>query len=154
MTYPEQRGPNPVNVRGQDSIRGQRARLTSLLAAIALLPAVAGCSSSSSVDYVGDTYPSQSLVNLLKKSTDLPPNAQKSEPAPAGATANAATPPTSAPPPPTQSPTAPPSGANPVAQTAPAPPASATEHADPVAAAFPSVSLIDLLVGEKKPSSQ
>jgi len=113
------------------------------------LPALAGCSSSSSVDYAADAYPNQSLVDILKGSTKSPPPVQ-----------------TAAPPPPQNSPVAatneprpavatvpavaPAPAAAPVAAAVPAP--SPPDDSDPVAAAYPSVSLIDLLTGQTKPA--
>jgi hypothetical protein len=119
-------------------------------ASIALLPALAGCSASSSIDYAADAYPSQSLVDILKGSTDSPPPAQAAAPpppSPAVAAGNeprpaAATVPAAA--------VAPASAAAPVAAAVPAP--SPPGDSDPVAAAYPSVSLIDLLAGSTKPA--
>jgi hypothetical protein len=137
-----------VSVRRRIIGRGRRAHLVA--ASIALLPALAGCSSSSSIDYAADAYPSQSLVDILKGSTDSPPPAQ-----------------TAAPPPPQSSPAAAaneprPAAATTVPAVAPAPaaapvaaavpPASPPGDSDPVAAAYPSVSLIDLLTGSTKPA--
>jgi hypothetical protein len=67
-----------VSVRRGIIGRGRRARLVA--ASIALLPALAGCSSSSSIDYATDAYPNQSLVDLLKGSTDTPPPVQTPAP--------------------------------------------------------------------------
>ncbi len=121
-----------------------------MVAAIALLPTFAGCSSSSSIDYVADTYPSQSLVDILKGSTASALPAQQPEPAQSAAMAASPAPAISAVPPPIQATVAPPSVASPPPQPTPAPPpAAADEEADPVAAAYPSVSLIDLLTGRK-----
>ena len=44
--------------------RRRRARLPVAVAAIALLPPLAACSSSSTVEYATDAYPSVSLVDL------------------------------------------------------------------------------------------
>jgi len=125
-----------------------------LLAALALLPALAGCSSSSSVDYVADTYPSTSLVDLVRGSMDSAPPAPRPEAAPAAAMAPSPAPTSSAAPPTIQPAVTAPSVASPAADApaaTPAPPAVAAEEADPVAAAYPSVSLIDLLTGRKPP---
>jgi hypothetical protein len=109
-----------------------------VLIAAGALPLLVSCSSSSSVEYATDAFPSQSLVDLLKESKSPPPPAPSATP-PVPSTTSAALPapiPTTA-------------AANP-------PPAATTSAAndDPVAAAFPSVSLIDLLKGERKPGSQ
>jgi hypothetical protein len=63
--------------------------------------------------------------------------------------AGSPTPAASPAPSPTQPSVAGPSVAGPPPQAPPAPPAAAAEEADPVAAAYPSVSLIDLLTGRK-----
>jgi hypothetical protein len=108
------------------------------------------CSSSSSVDYATDAFPSQSLVDLLKESKSSPPAAPSAPPAPPSATDAALPPPASAAPPAREP--------APVSTTAAAnPPPSvttSTQNDDPVAGAFPSVSLFDLLKGERKPGSQ
>jgi hypothetical protein len=127
--------------------RGRRAQLVA--ASIAVPLALAGCSSSSSIDYATDAYPNQSLVDILKGATDSPPPAQAAAPPPPGppvAAANeprpgAATVPAAVAPAPV---------AVPVAAAAPAPPP--PDDPDSVAAAFPSVSLIDLLTGSTKPA--
>ena len=75
---------------GRNSTREARARRTGLVAALALLPALAGCSSSSSIDYVADAYPSRSLVDIVSGRTDSAPPAQPPEPAPLAAMALAA----------------------------------------------------------------
>jgi hypothetical protein len=136
-----------VNLCRRIGNRRRRARLPVAVAAIALLPALAACSSSSTVEYATDAYPSQSLVDLLKGSKDSPPPAPSVEAAPPAATG--ASPPLPA--------SGVPSGREPapVAAAAPAPPAAASPppaEADPVAAAYPSVSLIDLLAGARKPA--
>jgi hypothetical protein len=133
--------------RNRDRVRG--IRLPVLVAAGAL-PLLVSCSSSSSVEYATDAFPSQSLVDLLKTSKDAPPPAPSVPPA-APAAADASPPAAaSAQPPPRESP--------PVAATAAASPppavAPSSGNDDPVAAAFPSVSLVDLLKGERKPGSQ
>src|SRR5208282_3678249 len=98
------------------------------VASIALLPALAGCSSSSPTDYAANGYPSQSLADLLKGSLDSPPPARAADPL------------------------APPSSST-AATAAPAPASSApTDGSDPAAAGYPSVSLIDLLTGSTKPA--
>jgi len=121
-------------------------------ASIALLPALAGCSSSSSVDYATDVYPSQSLVDILKGSTDSPPPAHTPAPPSPGSSVAAANEPRPAAPadPAAATVPAPAPAAAPVAAAAPAP--SPPEASDPVAAAYPSVSLIDLLSGSTKPA--
>jgi hypothetical protein len=142
------RGASRVSVRRRIIGRGRRAHLVA--ASIALLPALAGCSSSSSsIDYAADAYPSQSLVEILKGSTESPPPAQTATPPPPQSSpvaaanepraAAAAAPATAVAPAPA-----------PVAAAAPAP--SAPGDSDPVAAAYPSVSLIDLLAGSTKPA--
>jgi hypothetical protein len=130
--------------------RPQRPRLPVLIVAGAL-PLLAACSSSSSVEYATDAYPSQSLVDLLKSSNNSSPPVQSAAP-PAPAPVDASSPP----PAPSAAPVP---SAPPVATAAaavPPPPAAATpaEASDPVAAAFPSVSLIDLMTGTRKPGSQ
>jgi hypothetical protein len=125
-------------------------------ASVALLPALAGCSSSSSVDYAADAYPSQSLVDLVKGSMDSPPPAQTAAPPapPSSATASAAQPgPAAAPGAATaRAPGAAPAPA-PTVAAAPAPSAP-PDNSDPVAAAYPSVSLIDLLTGSTNPAQR
>jgi predicted lipid-binding transport protein (Tim44 family) len=121
------------------------------MAAIALLPALAGCSSSSSVEYVADAYPSRSLADLLKGSMESAPPAQRPEPAPSAAMAASPAPASSGAPAPTPATIAAPPAASPAAQAPPPTPApaAAADEPDPVAAAYPSVSLIDLLTGRK-----
>jgi hypothetical protein len=139
--------------RRQISTRERTMRLSAIAAALALLPALAGCSSSSSVEYATDAFPSQSLVDLLKDSRAAPgpapqpdsaPTAAAGAPPPPTAVAVPAQPPGSAAPPPVTTAAAPP----------PSPAAVPQPDADPVAAAFPSVSLIDLVTGAKKPAQQ
>jgi hypothetical protein len=133
-----------VSEKAQNGCRGRRGPLCVLITASAL-PLLVGCSSSSSVEYATDAYPSQSLVDLLKNSQSSPPPAPSAAP-PAPAATDAAFPaPTSAPPP------APEPARAPVTAAASPPPAAATSAAndDPVAAAFPSVSLIDIVTGRK-----
>jgi hypothetical protein len=122
-------------------------RLPVAVAAIVLLPPLAACSSSSTVEYATDAYPSQSLVDLLKGSKDSPPPAPSVEAAPPATTG--------------ASPPLPASGVPsarepaPVAAAPPAPPAAASPppaETDPVAAAYPSVSLIDILTRTRKPA--
>ena len=139
-----------MSIRGANSSRGERTRRIGLMAAVALLPALAGCSSSSSVDYVADTYPSRSLVDVVKSSMNSPP--PRPDPAPSVAMAAPPAPTSSTVPPPAQDAAAAPSVAAPVAPAAPAPPAAAPGEADPVAAAYPSVSLIDVLASMRKPA--
>ena len=123
--------------------RRRRARLPVAVAAIALLPPLAACSSSSTVEYATDAYPSVSLVDLLKRPKESSPPATNAElPPPAAAGSSPPLPASAAPP-------------APVAVTAaasPPPAAAPLEEADPVAAAYPSVSLIDLLTGARKPA--
>jgi|SRR5262249_26977018 len=132
-----------------DSVR--RRRLPALVAALAL-PIVAGCSSSPSIEYATDAYPSQSLVDLLKGANNSPPPVQSAAP-PAPGPVEASPPPTASAAPAGQPPPVP--GPPPVATTAavspPPVPATPPEEFDPVAAAFPSVSLIDLITGAPKP---
>jgi hypothetical protein len=106
------------------------------------------CSSSSSVDYATDAFPSQSLVDLLKESKSSPPAAPSAPPA---APSAAALPPPASAAPPAREPA--PVSTTAVANPPPSVPTSA-QNDDPVAGAFPSVSLIDLLKGERKPGSQ
>ena len=127
-----------------------RARL-SVLIVVSALPLLAACSSSSSVEYATDAYPSQSLVDLLKSSNNSPAPVQGAAP-PAPAPVDASPPPPASAAPPVRE-------TRPVATTttaSPPPPVAATsaEQNDPVAAAFPSVSLIDLVTGARKPRSQ
>jgi hypothetical protein len=135
-----------VSVKRPIGSRARPACLPVVVAAIAL-PLLAGCSSSSTVEYATDAYPSQSLVDLLKRPKESSPPAPSAEFPPAAAAAPSPPLPASAAPPAREPP--------PVAATAAAsPPAAATppEEADPVAAAYPSVSLIDLLTGARKPA--
>jgi hypothetical protein len=129
-----------VSVKRPIRSRARAARLPVVVAAIAL-PVLAGCSST--VEYATDAYPSQSLVDLLKRPRDAPP------PAPSAGSPPPAV--TSAPPPVPSSATPPAGEPPPVAASPPRPPAGPPAEADPVAAAFPSVSLIDLLTGARKP---
>jgi len=76
-----------------------RARVPVVIAALAL-PLLAACSSSSSVEYVTDIYPSQSLVDLLKGANNSPPPAQNAAPPAPSAVDASSAPPTSATPPP------------------------------------------------------
>jgi len=136
-----------VSGERQNGGRARGARLHLLVVASAL-PLLAGCSSSSKVDYASDAFPSQSLVDLLKETKSAPP-AAPSAAQPAPSTTEASLPPASAAPPAREAP--------PVSSTAaasPPPPATTSaENDDPVAAAYPSVSLIDLVTG-RKPGSQ
>jgi len=139
-----------VSVRRRIIGRGRRPHL--LAASIAVPLALAGCSSSSSssVDYATDAYPNRSLVDVLKGTPESPPPAQTPAPvppAPAVAAANeprpaAATIPAAA--------VAPAPGAAPVAAAAPA--AAPRDDSDPVAAAYPSESLVDIFTGSTKPA--
>jgi hypothetical protein len=141
-------------MRDQQQTGGRRRSIRRSLIAgsLALLPALAGCSSSSSVEYATDAFPSQSLVDLLKDSRAAPTPAPQPDPAPSAAAG--------APPPAALAvPAQPPGSAAPAPVTTaaapPPPPAAAPQpDADPVAAAFPSVSLIDLVTGAKKPAQQ
>jgi hypothetical protein len=125
-----------VSVKRSIGTRARAARLPVVVAAIAL-PVLAGCSST--VEYATDAYPSQSLVDLLKRPRDAP------SPAPSAGSPPPAV--TSAPPPVPSSAAPPAAAASPPAATPPTDP-------DPVAAAYPSVSLIDLLTGARKPGAQ
>jgi hypothetical protein len=131
-----------VSVKRPIRSRARAARLPVIFAVVAL-PALAGCSSSSTIEYATDAYPSQSLVDLLKRPKDsAPPAPSAGSPPPAVTSA----------PPPVPSSAAPPAGEPPlVAASPPRPPAGPPAEADPVAAAYPSVSLIDLLTGARKP---
>jgi hypothetical protein len=121
----------------------------SVLTVAGVLPLLAACSSSSSVEYATDAYPSQSLVDLLRESKNPPPaTASAAPPAPTATTAASPAPAPTAPP--AREP--PPAPASAAANPLPATTTSA-ENNDPVAAAFPSVSLIDLVAG-RKPGSQ
>jgi hypothetical protein len=135
-----------VSGEAQNDGRARDARLR-LLIAIATLPLLVSCSSSSSVEYATDAFPSQSLADLLKDSKNRAPPAPNAVPPAAPATSAALPAPASARPayePP------PASGAGPVNP----PPATTTsvENNDPVAAAFPSVSLVDIVTGRKSGS--
>jgi hypothetical protein len=128
----------------------RRRRVPARVAALAL-PLLSACSSSSSVEYATDAYPSQSLVDLLKSSNNSPPPAQGVAPPAPAPIAASSPPPTSAAPPARE----PPPIAAAAAPSPPPPPAATpAEQVDPVAAAFPSVSLIDLITGARKPDSQ
>jgi hypothetical protein len=132
--------------------RGLAFRRSVVAVAIVVLPLVAGCSSSSSVEYAIDAFPSQSLVDLMKDSAASPTPAPQPASAPAPAVAQPAPAAVPAPAPPPAA-SAPPTTAT--ASSAPPPAASDPRaDADPVAAAFPSVSLIDLLSDGKKPAQQ
>jgi hypothetical protein len=137
-----------VSVRARKNTRGVRARVTGLIAVIALLPVLTACSSSSSVEYATDAYPSQSLVDLLKASRNSPGPAPSAEAPPPVAAGAAPLVPTSAPAPAREPPIAATAAATPPPPAAAPPPA----ETDPVAAAYPSVSLIDLLTGARKPA--
>jgi len=135
-----------VHGEGRNGKRAQDARL---LVAVATLPLLVSCSSSSSVEYATDAYPSQSLVDLLKESKNPPPPAVSAASPPPAATTAAV---------PTPAPTTPPAREpppGPAATAANPPPAATTpaENDDAVAAAFPSVSLVDILTG-RKPGGQ
>jgi hypothetical protein len=120
-----------------------------VLIAAGVLPLLAACSSSSSVDYATDAFPSQSLVDLLKESKNSPPQAPSTPPEAPAATNDPLPPPASAAPPRREPAPAPASAA-----ASPPPPATTSaENDDPVAAAFPSVSLIDLITG-RRPGAQ
>jgi hypothetical protein len=130
-----------VSVKRPIGSRARPACLRVIFAAIAL-PVLAGCSST--VEYATDAYPSQSLVDLLKRPKESAPPAPSGEfPPPAAARASPPLPASAAPPAPEPPPVA--AGASPPAAAPP-------EGADPVAAAYPSVSLIDLLTGARKPA--
>jgi|SRR5437660_7735331 hypothetical protein len=134
-----------VSIQRQVRGRAPRARLSVLVAAVAL-PVLAGCSST--VEYATDAYPSQSLVDLLKRPKESSPPAPSAEfPPPAAAGASPPLPASAAPPAPEPPPVAATAAASP-----PRVPAAPPEEADPVAAAYPSVSLIDLLTGARKPA--
>jgi hypothetical protein len=151
-------GTTRVSGESQIGARARRARLSALVAA-SMLPVLAGCSSSSSVDYATDAFPSQSLVDLVKGSKNSSPPAQSAAPPPA-AQSGVSAPPAAAGAAPAvpSSALAPAREPPPVAATAaaspPPPAARPPEEADPVAAAYPSVSLIDLLTGARKPGAQ
>ncbi|MBV8825382.1 MAG: hypothetical protein JO084_13385 [Bradyrhizobiaceae bacterium] len=134
-----------------------------ILIAVAALPLLVSCSSSSSVEYATDAYPSQSLVDLLKESRNspapAPPAPSTASPAPAATNAELPAPAPTAPPAREPPPAPAAAAANPppaIAATVANPQPPTTTPAgtdDPVAAAFPSVSLIDLMTG-RKPGSQ
>jgi hypothetical protein len=135
-----------VSGQEQNGGRVKGTRLTILIAASSL-PFLVACSSTSSVEYATDAYPSQSLVDLLKESKNSPPPAPSAVPPAPAATVDASVPASAASaPPPAREP--PPAAAAAAGSQPPAPSPSA-ENDDPVAAAFPSVSLIDLLTGRK-----
>jgi hypothetical protein len=131
-----------VSVKRSFGSRGRRARLP-VVVAVTALPVLAGCSSSSTIEYATDAYPSQSLVDLLKRKESPPPAPSAALPS----TATAASQPLPA----SATPPEPPPAAATAAATAP-PAAAPPQEADPVAAAYPSVSLIDLLTGARKPA--
>lgn len=130
-----------VIVRRCITDRGRRLRL--IAASIALLPALAACSSTSSNDYdaAAAAYPSQSLADLLKGSQ------------------NSQTPVTAGPSAPPNSSTAVASGPSPVASSGPATavaavpaPSATSDDFDPAASGYPSVSLSDYLSSSTKSS--
>jgi hypothetical protein len=104
---------------------------------MALFPALAGCSSSST-DYAANVYPSRLLADLLKGSApdSTPPARTTDAPAPPSSSTAAA-------------------AAAPVAPAVPTAPASSApaDDSDPAAAVYPSVSLSDLLLGSTKPAA-
>jgi hypothetical protein len=131
-----------VRVRRCITDRGRRLRL--IAASIALLPALAACSSTSSNDYdaAAAAYPSQSLADLLKGSQNSQTPVRTAGP--------------SAPP---NSSTAVASGPSPVASSGPATavaavpaPSATSDDFDPAASAYPSVSLSDYLSSSTKSS--
>jgi hypothetical protein len=131
-----------VSLKRSIGSRARRARLP-VIVAVTALPVLAGCSSSSTIEYATDAYPSQSLVDLLKRKESPPP--APSAALPSTATAASQPLPASAAPP---APEPPPPAATAVATPPPA--AVPPQETDPVAAAYPSVSLIDLLTGARK----
>jgi len=136
-----------VSGGAQNGGRARGARLHLLIAAGAL-PWLVSCSSSSSVEYAADAFPSQSLADLLRDSKSSAPAAPNATPPSPSATSASAAPPASTAPPAREAPPPPATaGANP-------PPGTATsaESDDPVAAAFPSVTLIDIVTGRKSGS--
>jgi hypothetical protein len=140
-------------VSGEQRNRKQArdARLQ-ILIAVAALPLLVSCSSSSSVDYATEAFPSQSLVDLLKDSKNPPAPPPSATPPAAPATSAASPAPASAPPPAYEPPPA--AAAGPVnPPTQPQPAATSAANDDPVAGAFPSVSLIDMVTG-RKPGAQ
>lgn len=131
-----------VRVRRCITDRGRRLRL--IAASIALLPALAACSSTSSNDYdaAAAAYPSQSLADLLKGSPNSPtPMRTAGQPAPPNSSTAVVG----------QSDPASPSGSATAGAAATAPSQSSDEF-DPAASAYPSVSLSDLLSGSTKSS--
>ena len=130
-----------MSVRRRVTGRGRRAGLPLIVASIAVLPALAGCSSSASPDYAADAYPSQSLANLIKGSLDSPPPARTAAPPapPSSSTAAAAQ----------LGPAAPSDSATVAAARAPSTPADDSD----LAGVYPSVSLIELLSGSTKPAT-
>jgi hypothetical protein len=130
-----------VNVGRSITGRARFVRLPVVVAVIAV-PALAGCSSSSTMEYATDAYPSQSLVDLLTRPKESSPSAPRADSAPSAAASASAPLPAPA--------TSPAREPAPVANPPPA--AAPAEEADPVAAAYPSVSLIDLLSGARKPA--
>jgi len=135
------RGRGHMSVRRRVTGRGRRAGLPLIVASIAVLPALAGCSSSASTDYAADAYPSQSLANLIKGSLDSPPPARTAAPPapPSSSTAAAAQ----------LGPAAPSDSATVAAARAPSTPADDSD----LAGVYPSVSLIELLSGSTKPAT-
>jgi hypothetical protein len=114
------------------------------MASIALLPALAACSSSSSIEYATDAFPNQSLADILKGATASPAPAA-APPAPNPAMGAREPGPTAQPPSAAAAPA--PTSASAAAAPSPAPSAPPAES-DPVADAFPSVSLVDILTGK------
>jgi hypothetical protein len=121
------------------------------MASIALLPALAACSSSSSIEYATDAFPNQSLADILKGATASPPPAPAAAPPAPNPAMGAREPGPTAPPPSAAAAPAPaaaaPTSASVAAAPSPAPSAPPAES-DPVADAFPSVSLVDILTGK------
>jgi hypothetical protein len=138
-----------VSVRWKTTGRDRRGGLALVMASIALLPALAACSSSSSIEYATDAFPNQSLADILKGATASPtPAAAPPAPNPALAASgpgSTAAPAMAAAPAP--APVAAPAPAS-VAAAPPPTPSAPPAESDPVADAFPSVSLVDILTGK------
>jgi hypothetical protein len=130
--------------------RGRRLPL--IAASIAVLPVLAGCSTSASYDYssaAAAAYPSQSLADLFKGSLDSPPPVRMAAQPPASPNSSAVV----AGPANASGPGAPnPTGSG--TATAAVPAASPDDYYRSAASAYPSVSLSDLLSGSAESSGR
>jgi hypothetical protein len=117
-------------------VTGRRACLSLVVASVLLL---LGCSSYSSTDYAADVYPSQSLADLLKGSSDSSPPVRAAD-LPAQPSSSVVT----------TDPRAPAAPAGLASAATESAPARSPENSDPAATAYPSVSIMELLT---KPAS-